>query len=494
MKSSLCPGLCTLSALVLSTLVAPNAAQAVRPQPYAITNVSLDRTGEDEARWTILLRDGRIEAIQPAEVAIPPGVRRLDGEGAIALPAFVDAYTHEGCETPEPVKDQDHPLDEESDVRIDMREANRKGIEPAFRAATVLAIDEDATKAWHEAGFATAYVCPHGELLAGNGVVASVRDAAARDLVITPELFGHAAFQATGPGYPSTLMGYVAQLRQFFLDARRQDALEKRRAAGKDGLRPPFDDELEAGVRLLGGSRRLACAAEKARDIERWQRLAGEFDLALAVTGGKEAWRVAEDLASADVPVILTLDWGEEVPDPFAKEGEGEEAAEIESPPEEGVTPDARTAAEGEEAGKQSEEEASKETEEEAGPAWEYEEPLGVRAERRRLWEEDRDCALRLNELGIPFAFGTSGVSPAKLLERVRTLVEVGLPSEAALEALTAGAARLLGLEDRLGALAPDHDATLCLCQGDPFTDAKARVSWIFVDGYPTELEAEAGL
>ena len=484
-------------ALVAATLVAPAPrAQTIhRPQPTFVQNVRVDRSAESEQRVSLLLRNGRIEAVLAADADVPPGTRVVDGEGLLCLPAFLDAYTTTGVETPEPVKDQDVPVDTGADIRIDMRLANRKGIQPAFRAVEALAIEAGDSEAWREAGFGAALVSPAGELLAGTSCVATTREAAMRDLVVRADAFAHAAFQATGPGYPSTLMGFIAQLRQFFHDAGRNRVLEARYADGRPGLRPPFDPELAAGGEILSKEQRVLCEAETHRDVERWIKLADEFDFEIAIAGGKHAWRVADVLAERDVPVVLTLDWGKEVDDPRpdddAEEEAGEESDESEgdeAAPEE-VDSDSdvqvqEAAAGDEESG---DEEAGEATDDE--PNWDYTEPLGVRLQRRVEWEEGRDSTLVLADAGVRLAFGTAKHKPKKLLEHVRTLIENGLSEEAALAALTTTAAEILGVDGRLGRIQPGYDATLALWSADPLTDEDAQPVWVFVDGFPTEYD-----
>jgi hypothetical protein len=127
----------------------------------------------------------------------------------------------------------------------------------------------------------------------------------------------------------------------------------------------------------------------------------------------------------------------------------------------------------------------------EAVPVWVYQEPYAVRLERRSKWEEGRDCALRLHDAGVRFVFGTASAKPKELLERVRTLVEGGLPAEAALTALTRDAAEFLGVGRRLGRIEAGYDATLALWRADPLTVKDASVAWTFVDGFPSEFEEE---
>lgn len=456
-------------AFVLGAAV-PLASQAgPRPQPYCIRGVFLDRAGT--LKGTLVLRDGAIEAVLDEAAPSPPGVRVIEGAGLICLPAFLDAFTRHGCAVPQPVKDQDLPPNESSDVGIDMRLANRKGIQPAFRVASALAITKDQAEAWRRHGFGAALVAPGGELLSGTSTLSTTREAAMRDLVLRDQVFAHAAFTASGPGYPSTLMGYFAQLRQFLLDSQHQGELEERYAQGRPGLRPPFDAQLAAGADLVTGRRALVCEANDADDIERWLRLADEFDLEADIVGGLEAWKVEDDLSRRGTTVVLTLDWGKEVKDPRIAEKSGKEPTAVvtaEESQDENQTPPVVEAKEAN---------------------WEYEEPVAVRLERRKLWEQGRDCAQRLCAAGVRFTFGTASGKPAELLGHVRTLVEAGLPAEAALAALTRDAAEFLGVGQRLGTIAAGHDATLVLWRADPLTDDDASPAWVFVDGFPSEFE-----
>jgi len=486
------------AAAVCSAWLAAVALPVQAPPLRVVRNVRLE-LAEDAPRMTLVLRDGRIESVVGADAELPAGALETDGKGALVVPAFIDAGSRAGLELPEPVVDRDLPVPTGSDVRIDMREANRKGIRPSFRAAAAVALGDEAA-ALRKAGFGAVLVAPWGDLLSGTSALLATREAATRDALIVPDVSLHGAFTARGDGFPSTLMGYLSQLRQFFLDARRDRVLHERYAAGAPDPRPPVDDDFAAVLPLLDGTTRLICEADGARDIERWLALAADNDLRVAVSGGREAWKLADVLVARDVPVILSLDWGEEVEDPDAeqKPKKGAETEEAPTPPDTEVAAEAPEGAPEEPPAAAAEQVAEGVPEAPAGAAeepaaeegidWIYTEPLEIRRERRRLWLEGRDCALRLQEAGVPLAFGSAAGSPGDLLDRVRKLVAAGLPREAALSGLTDGAARLLGVADHLGSLEPGHDATFGLWSADPLAD-DAELSWLFVDGFPYEFD-----
>ena len=114
------------------------ASQAgTRPQPTFIRGVALDRSAQ--TKGSLYLSEGSITAVLDAEAPAPPGTRVIEGAGLICLPAFLDAFSRQAVTATPPVVDQDVRPNEQADVAIDMRQANRKGIQPALLAARALA-------------------------------------------------------------------------------------------------------------------------------------------------------------------------------------------------------------------------------------------------------------------------------------------------------------------------------------------------------------------
>ncbi len=95
------------------------------------------------------------------------------------------------------------------------------------------------------------------------------------------------------------------------------------------------------------------------------------------------------------------------------------------------------------------------------------------------------DSAALLAGRNVPLGFALAGNvvdAPSSLRMTAALAVRAGMERQAALTALTDGAARLAGVADRVGALEPGRDADFVLWSGDPL-DLSSRVVAVYVDG-----------
>ncbi len=89
----------------------------------------------------------------------------------------------------------------------------------------------------------------------------------------------------------------------------------------------------------------------------------------------------------------------------------------------------------------------------------------------------------RAYKAGVKIAFGTdSGVSPhGENAREFIYMVEAGMPPMKAIQSATRVAAELLGVEDRLGTIAPGKIADIIAVAGNPLQDITAMLKVIFV-------------
>lgn len=94
--------------------------------------------------------------------------------------------------------------------------------------------------------------------------------------------------------------------------------------------------------------------------------------------------------------------------------------------------------------------------------------------------------AQQLHAAGIPFALqsGYERYVPKTrvVLWEAAIAAAYGLPADVALGSITIEAAKILGLDDRIGSLEPGKDADLVLYNGDPF-EYSSRVTMVIING-----------
>jgi hypothetical protein len=241
---------------------------------------------------------------------------------------------------------------------------------------------------------------------------------------------------ATGgfANYPGSLMGVLAYIRQVSLDAGHyQLAREFYTRHTAETRRPDYDRALEGWLEAP----RILLPASRAVEIDRLLRFAAPLKTPLILYGGQEAHRVAAQLKSAGVPVIVSLKWPER-----DKDADPEPADSL-----------------------------------------------------RTL--EYRDGApstpAALASAGVRFAFSSEGLSsPRDVAKALKRALDAGLSQADAVRAFTLSAAEIFGVADRLGSLDRGKIANLVVTDGELFGE-KTKVRYVFIDGVKFEPAPETG-
>jgi imidazolonepropionase-like amidohydrolase len=93
-----------------------------------------------------------------------------------------------------------------------------------------------------------------------------------------------------------------------------------------------------------------------------------------------------------------------------------------------------------------------------------------------------------LHQAGVRIAFSTGNNTNVRLLPYNAAMsVAWGLEREAALRALTIGAAEILGVADRIGSLEAGKDANLFIAKGDPL-EVRTPITHVFIQGQDVGL------
>jgi imidazolonepropionase-like amidohydrolase len=387
-----------------------------------------------------VVRGGLIDAVG-ASVTVPSDADVIDGKGLTVYPGLIDLGNTRAAEQPIP------PAPQNARATAELERWKRAQIlKPQARAADAVRVDETDLIRLAAAGITSVLAVPSGDVISGQSALVNV--VAPPDepqignivegrrglLVVRTPVALHVSFperpRAGGNAYPESLMGVIAFVRQSFLDAQHYAAERQgaaRRTAGDD---PALEAMLPAIERRMP----VAFQANEAREILRALKMAKELKLDPIVTGGLEANEVAADLKAQNARVIFSLN----------------------SP------------------------------QRPRGLALDAEEPIHTLRERADAPKTPGELA----KAGVTFAFESNGLNdPKDFVKNAAKAVKAGLAEDAAIRALTIGAATIAGVADRLGSIEKGKTANFIVADGSLF-DEKTKITKVFVDGRSVSLDA----
>lgn len=285
------------SLLLLCSLVVPLAAQT---RPIAFTNARIiSIVGPPIESGVLLIQNGKIVAVGDSRtVRLSSDVQIVDLKGKIVMPGLVDTHSHIG----EPAgADASSPI--QPDVRI-------------LDSVNVRASSLQRAQA---GGITTVNVMPgSGHLDSGQTLYLKLRDNASKidDLLIfdkNGDYMGGIKFangtnpiRPGGGNFPGTRAKSAALVREQFIKAQEYKAKIAKAGGDKTKL-PPRDLAMEALVEALDGKRVVHFHTHRHDDILTVLRLKQEFGFKLVLQHVSEAWKVADQIAKANVPSSIIM-------------------------------------------------------------------------------------------------------------------------------------------------------------------------------------------
>jgi imidazolonepropionase-like amidohydrolase len=253
--------------------------------------------GEPISGGTVLLRDGKIEAVGSG-LAVPAGYATVDAAGKWVLPGFIDAHAHVGVheeaegwagndtnEMTSPVTAQVRALDAINPADLGFRDAISGG---------VLNVNVNPGSGNPIGGQTVAIKC-WGR---------TVDQMVLREPAGLKSALGENPKRVYGDRKetPSTRLGTASVIRGAFVAALNYE--QKLHSATAD---KPADRDLQSEALLLVLGKKIPWRqhCHRADDIATAMRLAREFGYNLVIDHGTEAHLLADEIAAAGIPVII---------------------------------------------------------------------------------------------------------------------------------------------------------------------------------------------
>ncbi len=283
-----------MRALLLSA--AALLALPAHAQDIAIVNAKLvigDGSAPIEG-GTVVVRGGKVVAAG-AGVAVPAGIESVDAAGKWVTPGIVAAFSRVGL------------VEVDAVAGSNDRSASKSRFSAGLDIAPALNPMGSPVDVNRAAGVTRAIVAPgsSGGLFAGQGAVVDLADD--MDMVTRPRAlqyvaFGEAGAAEAGGSRAATFLLFREQLLAARRYARGSETLAE---WGKDALIQRAD--AEALVRVIDGTTPLFIRVDRAADIINVLKLKADFPaIDLVLVGATEGWIVADAIAAAGVPVLVS--------------------------------------------------------------------------------------------------------------------------------------------------------------------------------------------
>lgn len=407
------------------------AAFGDAPGVYAITGGTVHPvSGPAIPNGIVVIREGLIESVG-ANVAIPRDATTIDVAGAHVYPGLIDAQTSLGFAAP--ARRTGGPGGGGGGGASAQSTPDPT---PDTLAIRNIKISDDDASARRATGVTTVLTAPTTGVFNGQSVVVNLGEGPVESRVIKSPAAMQISFTPR-PGFftqfPNSLMGVIAHIRQTFLDAdQHQNArtIYERNPAGLQ--RPAENPSLEALRPAIRRELPVVFIADSELAIRRVQSLAKELNLRYIISGGRQAYAVANELK--DVPVLVSVKWPTAPTDKQDREDQ----------------------------------------------------PLRIIRDRQLA----PTTPAVLARAGVNFALVSGPGKTGDYLPGIRKAVENGLSADDALRATTLAPARILGIERQLGSLERGKIANV-IVSDKPLFDKDAKVTRVFVDGDEIRVPAD---
>jgi imidazolonepropionase-like amidohydrolase len=169
---------------------------------------------------TLLIRDGKVAAIQPG-ASVPPGYREVKLAGRHVYPGLIDFYSHYGMPEPGTYSGSRFRGPEIMDTSSELATNAFESIRSHVNAAELFTNDVTQALAYRKQGFTSVLSFQRDGIARGTSIAVLTDGNIANTSILKAKVTTHLSFErgSAKQVLPASRMGAVALLRQTYLDA-----------------------------------------------------------------------------------------------------------------------------------------------------------------------------------------------------------------------------------------------------------------------------------
>jgi imidazolonepropionase-like amidohydrolase len=412
-----------------------NGVADKRNNCYAFINGTIVKDAQTTIQeGSLIIREGKIENIGKG-IEIPKDAIIINCKGKYIYPSFIDIYTDYG------MPQRQAGIGGLDFFRSSQLTNNQKGafgwnqaIHAEIDAVSIFSVDENKAKQLRDIGFGTVVTHQKDGIIRGTGTVVTLNNKKENLVILKERATSNLSFSkgTSTQSYPSSLMGTIALLRQYYNDA---IWYKENKSSEKEGVNislkkinenwtlPQIMDPTDRGIDLW--------------NIMRADRIGDEFNVQYIIKStGKEYQRINE-VANTKAPLIVTVNF------PQTQDLEDVNDARL------------------------------------------------VSLADLKNWELAPTNPGVIEKAGIPFCLSTADLKDNKsFLTNIKKAMEFGLTEKAALDALTKTPAQLMGIYEKVGSLENGKMANFLITSGSIFAD-KTNILQNWIQGERNNIKDE---
>ena len=386
-----------------------NGVRDNRPSVYLFTSATIYsdyQTRQEDA--SLLIQDGVVVAVG-SDLSAPDEAQVINLQGKYIYPSFIDLHSSYGLSKVPKSSSFNFNKKEQLARKTEGPFSTNDAIKSQYHAVEDFEVKDDEAAKYRKAGFGAVLTHRRDGLARGTSSLVSLAQVPPNRAVLQRNAAAHYSFDkgSSKQIYPISNMGYVALLRQTYLDATWYPTSQNDRYR---------DESLEAWITQQHLPQFFD--APGWLQLLRADQLGDEFGVQYVLRGQGDEYQRIEAVAATQAPLIVPINFPDayDVEDPY-------DAAHVSLP---------------------------------AMKHWEL-----APTNPGRLAARDISFAITADGL----------IDTGDFWKNLRKAVQYGLPKEAALKALTHTPARLVRAEEQLGSLQPGRIANFLITSGDLFEE-----------------------
>ena len=288
-----------------------NDVKDPRAGAFAFTNATIVSDYQTTLQnATLLVKSGKIEQVG-TNITVPAGYSTVDLKGKYIYPSLIDMYTSYG------LPDVERPRGGNPFGGAEQIESKTKGaynanqaIRSHYNAADEFTVNAKSADELRKIGFGSVMTFKADGIARGTSAFVTLSESTDNKSLLKAKASANYSFNrgTSTQSYPRSMMGYVALLRQTYLDAE---------WFASQNPRPFADNSLEAWIQNQKIPQIFDAAEWK--DVVQADKIGDEFGVHYIIKGGGDEYKRINEIKATNAAIIVPVNYPEafDVEDPF---------------------------------------------------------------------------------------------------------------------------------------------------------------------------------